>query len=156
MDITTGTKCRRSIHGQSNSYLNKCSPNTLLQRNQYIYILYYSQSIIGSQCVAQTAICSYITVQMYVYTVTRQYLFTKCTIYHTIIVLVCTIDKLLSTVHCTCKPAFALNGLFWLVNTKKDRPELWFRRCIYKFESIGVKPVIQPIRAKNIYKSSPF
>ena len=40
---------------------------------------------------------------------------------YTINVLVCTIDKLLSTVHCTCKckPAFALNGLFWLVNTKK-------------------------------------
>ena len=58
---------------------------------------------------------------------------TKCTIYHTIIVLVCTIDKLLSTVHCTCKckPAFALNGLFLTGQHQKDRPELWFRSCIY-------------------------
>ena len=31
-----------------------------------------------------------------------------------------------------------------------------YRNTIPVQEPIGVKPVIQPIRAKNIYKSSPF
>jgi len=113
LDITTGTKCRRSIHSQSNPYLNKCSPNTLLQRDQYIYILYYSQSIIGSQCVAQTAICSYIKVCVHCHKTISIYKMYYLSYNYSINY------YLLYIVHVNVNLHLHLTVFFWLVNTKK-------------------------------------